>query len=455
MKKVLFAAAALLGLLVLGVFAGLAWLVHSLDTPEFQKAVLERVRQAAGADVRVERMDVSLLSGLKLEGISVRNPSPFSGDLLTAQAFVLRYRLWPLVSGRFEVDELRLSHPVLAVAMDAQGRFNYERLGGSRAGVGAAPAGADRGTLVGAALPLRLVLSRLVVDQAAVVMTDATRARLLSVEAAALDSAFQLEQGVLTGTGRARVRTLSLGDLLFVRDLHAPLRLTKTALTLTPLRGRLAGGEVAGEVTVQYGGGFRYSSRLELKGARVKTLLSEAGSAASADGALSASARFQGTGPVTTIKGSGQATIADCRVNGSRSLALLANVLGLPELAKPDFEECRVEFEQRGYRVAMPVLSLKGAAVALGGKGTLRLDTSALDYDLTLALAPAVFARLSRKELRPAFHTRPDGWASIDFRLTGTTLEPKTDLLARVGRGAAEEAVKQGLGRLLGRKKVF
>ena len=84
-----------------------------------------------GADVRVKEMDISLLSGVTLRGIVVANPAPFPGDLLAAEAFVLRYRLRPLLAGRVEVERLSLEKPALALAMDARGAFNYEKLGGA------------------------------------------------------------------------------------------------------------------------------------------------------------------------------------------------------------------------------------------------------------------------------------------------------------------------------------
>ena len=88
-------------------------------------------------------MDVSLLSGAVLEDVAIANPAPFPGDFLVADAFVLRYRLRPLLAGRLEVERLALERPRLALAMDARGAFNYERLGNTAsAGAKATPAAA-------------------------------------------------------------------------------------------------------------------------------------------------------------------------------------------------------------------------------------------------------------------------------------------------------------------------
>jgi hypothetical protein len=62
-------------------------------------------------------------------------------------------------------------------------------------------------------------------------------------------------------------------------------------------------------------------------------------------------------------------------------------------------------------------------------------------------------AKVTRPELRPAFRDGGDGFSTIDFRLYGTTLDPQTDLVARVGTAAAAAAVKGQLDRLFGKKR--
>jgi hypothetical protein len=323
--------------------------------------------------------------------------------------------------------------------MDARGFFNYERLG---ARGGATPASA------GVAVPLHVVLERLEVDDGSVTLTDATKARLLTIKGAGFRSSFDIEGGVAKGTGSATIASMSLGDLLFLRSVRSPLTLSREAVTLAPIRADVAGGSATGDVTVRTKGGFRYTAHLEVKDVKVETLLAEAKSARGMTGTLAAKATFDGSGGLATMKGRGQGTVAGCQVEDSRTLALLASVLQLPELARPDFDECRAEFTQTGYRVATPVVVLSGKAIQLRGAGTLDLRTYGLDYQMNLALAPHVFARMTRPELRPAFRQRADGFSTIDFRLYGTTLAPQTDLLARVAKGAATDALKKQLQRL-------
>ena len=451
MKKILLVGGALLLIVVLAVAGAGAYLASRLNTPEFEKAILDQAKATLGTDLMVQEMEISLLSGVTLQGIAVRNPAPFRGDLLTADAFLLRYRLLPLLTGRVEVERLALEKPTLWLAMDAQGGFNYEKLGGSAAkGAAGKPASAS-GT---PSVPLRIVMKSLGVEHGSIVMNDHTKARLLAVEDIDFRSAFEVEAGAAQGKGDVAIGKANVADVLFVSGVKAPLAMSKERVTLAPIRGELAGGTVSGDLKVDLKGGFAYTTELVVKGARIKTMLEQARSAAVVSGTLSGKAHFEGKGGLATMRGQGSADVAECRAENSRVLALLSTVLQVPELANPDFEACRVEFSQTGSRFATPVLQLTGDAIRLSGRGSVNLDTSGLDYEMTLALAPKLFAKITRPELRAGFKQASDGFATIDFRLFGTTLEPKTDLLSRVGKAAATGIAKEQLNKLF-KRKIF
>lgn len=363
---------------VLGLFAVLAAVLASLalrrlDTPEFQKALVERAGAALGTQLRVARLELGLLSGVTLEGVGVANPPPLRGDLLTAESVALRHRLWPLLSGRLIVDRLELLRPRLSLVADSRGAFNYERLGARSAPSGATPV----------ALPLRLLLSRFAIDDGTLRVSDATRAQLLQIEELRVRAAVEAGPEGLRSDGR--------------------------------LDGALQGGGLAGR--------------------------------------LDAEARLERAAGARSATGQGRADIASCRVESSALFALLSAALGLPELAKPEMDECRVEFRLGGGRVVLPVVSLKGPAAQLTGTGSVVLATGGLDFEMNLALRASLLERVPAKELRAAFKDRGDGYGVLPFSLRGTTSRPETDLAARLARAAAGEAAKGKLKQIL--DKVF
>src|SRR5262249_596618 len=184
---------------------------------------------------------------------------------------VLRYNLAALLGGRVEVERLSLRKPVLALVMDQKGSFNYEKLGG-----GSAKPAAGGGT--SSAAPLQLVIQKLAVENAAATMVDEHKASFLKVEDANLDSAFTVTGGMAEGKGRASLKALAMADMLFVRSVSAPLSLTKEAVRLSPIRGKVAGGDVTGDLKMDLKAA-KYTMGLEVKGAAVETLLKEARSA--------------------------------------------------------------------------------------------------------------------------------------------------------------------------------
>jgi hypothetical protein len=345
------------------------------------------------------------------------NPEPFDGDLFTADTFVLRYKLWSLLSGRVEVEQLALAKPVLGLIMDEEGRYNYEALGGEKqatAGEEPETAPAPSTDEAAAGTPLDIVLSEVLVTDAFITMVEQdTDASMLAIEDADFTAAVQVAGGAAQGQATASIGTVSLVDMLFIRDISAPLEMSKEAVKLAPIQAKVAGGRANGAVTAHLRDGFRYEMTLDLDGVDVKTLLQEAKSAAAVAGTLKAKTSVEGTGPLPTMKAQGNAEIVDCRVEDSKMLALLSTVTKVPELASPEFEECLIEFTLARNVVTTPTVSLKGQAIQLTGQGKLNLVRSTLDYDMEMALAEELLAKIGVKELREAFVKRDDGFSVV------------------------------------------
>jgi hypothetical protein len=418
--------------------------------------VADQASAVVGAKVELESLDVSLLHGIQLGRMHIQNPQGFTGDLLAADGAKLSYDPWSLLHGSIKVDELSLRKPVITLASDARGTFNYEKLAGptpasSKAGAASAPS-APVPTAAPPSLP-RLVVSKLAVDGARLAVVDDKNVGAFRIEGASLESGLAMEAGVLTGTGKATVDSVVLADALFLKGVRAPLKLTRERLSLAPLEAKLAGGAVKGEIRVDFKPDLRYALQITASGASVPTLLKEAGSAATLTGTLRANAKIEGTGGLLTVKGSGQVEIKDCKWPQAPLFGLLAAVLQVPDLADPRFDDCHVDFTLRGGQARTPVVSFKGPALELTGQGVTNLVTSMVDYDLTLGLSPGLLAKVPGGTTRAAFKTRADGFGTIAFKVTGTTTAPKADLATRFGKAVAIEAAKDGLGRLLSRKK--
>lgn len=290
-------------------------------------------------------------------------------------------------------------------------------------------------------------------DGARFAIVDERKAEALRLEGGSLDSALAIESGALTGTGKGSIESVAFANAVFLRGVRAPVKLTRERMSLAPLQAKLGGGAVTGEVKVAFQPEMRYTLQVAVSGASVASLLREAGSAGSMTGVLNARARIEGTGGVATVRGAGNAEIKECRWPRAALFGALADLLKVPELSDPRFDDCRVEFTLGGGQARTPVVSFKGPAVELTGQGVTNLLNSVIDYDLTLALAPGLLTKIPAP-LRAGFKARPDGFGTIAFKVTGTTAAPRTDLAARLGKSTAIEAAKEGLfGKLFGSRK--
>jgi len=120
-KVILIVVAVLVALVILVVGAGIFFTDRYLQSAAFKETVLKTAHDELGADVRIEEMHASLFSGVELRGVVVGNPAGFGGNLVTAEAFVLRYRLWPLLRRRVEIEQLSLDKPVITLARNDAG----------------------------------------------------------------------------------------------------------------------------------------------------------------------------------------------------------------------------------------------------------------------------------------------------------------------------------------------
>ncbi|MDY0213657.1 MAG: AsmA family protein [Desulfuromonadaceae bacterium] len=114
-------------ILIVGVITG-AVLVKVLITPERVKStVIPLAEQQLGRSVTLDSIDISLFSGIVLEGFSIKERDS-QEDFIRAERALLRYRFWPLLRLQIEVDEITLQQPQITVVRHSDGTFNFSDL---------------------------------------------------------------------------------------------------------------------------------------------------------------------------------------------------------------------------------------------------------------------------------------------------------------------------------------
>ena len=431
---------------------GLYFANRYVQSPSFKEQVLATAHQELGADVRIDELQVSLFSGATLRGVTISNPTNFTGNLLTADSFVLRYRLLPLLQRRVEIEQLSLDKPVITLARNDKGEWNYEAIGAKEGGTKSSstspqPTSTPREKSE-TATPFDIVLSKLAITRGNVLMVADKNTPLLKIDGINFSSSMNLASGKLTGTGKTGFDKVSVAEKLFVQQLAAPVAISEQDIKLAPLTGKIADGAITGDASLELSPTFAYAVNLKVKDGDVAKLLAEAGTKQVLNGKLELTTSLKGTGGLATMAGSGRAEIKDGRLMEIPIMNLLATLLQVPDLRDLKFTECVLEFSITNNTMQTPVIRIAAPQVQITGKGVVSLEDYSLNHDLTIAFAKGMLDR-APKEVRNLFTERQDGSLALDFRVWGPYDAPKTDLQDRIIKGVGQQLIEKGLQKLL------
>lgn len=110
--------------ILVGVLIGAVLLVRTQVTPERVKsALVPRVESLLSRPVSLGNIEVGLFSGIHMTDLRIGQRAA-EGTLIAVKALDLRYRFWPLLTGRLVVDRILLSEPHLQLYRDAAGDLN-------------------------------------------------------------------------------------------------------------------------------------------------------------------------------------------------------------------------------------------------------------------------------------------------------------------------------------------
>ncbi|HXI84439.1 MAG TPA: AsmA-like C-terminal region-containing protein [Verrucomicrobiae bacterium] len=436
--------------------AGIYFTNRYLQTPAFKEEVLKAARSALGTDVSIDSFQASLFSGVELHGVTIGNPTGFTGNLLTAEAFTLRYRLLPLLSRRVEIKELSLDKPIITLSQNDKNEWNYEAIGTQEDSTNskpievkptpAAPTPATSAKAEAAA-PLDIVLSKLAITQGALSLVSDKDKAIVKVEGINFSSAVSLIDKKLAGTARAGIDEINLSDALFVKKVATSVTLVTDEVKLAPLTGKVADGTLAGDVAVNFGDGLKYTVNLQVKDSDVAKLLQDAKTKPVMSGKLTATTALTGTGGLPTIVGNGRAEIDGGQLMEIPILNLLAGLLQMDALHDLKFSECVLEFSISNNVMQTPVIRLTSPQVQITGKGSVALADYSLNHDLTITFAKGALGT-APKEILGLFTEQANGSLALSFHVSGPYSSPKTDLTQRIAQGLGQQLIEKGLQKL-------
>jgi hypothetical protein len=183
------------------------------------------------------------------------------------------------------------------------------------------------------------------------------------------------------------------------REVHSHILISPEepdVLRLPDLKARIFGGDIGGEVRVEFGPTLHYDINLSALQVRLEDLgQHNLGSRGEWKGLASGRLYLTGHGSdIHGLEGHGQFDVPNGQMYNLPLLLDLIKVLGLRPPDRTAFEEAHAAFSIRGPRVTVNRLDLDGNAISLSGQGELNLDGTDLQLDFY-----AVWGRI--KQLLP------------------------------------------------------
>ena len=157
-------------LLVVVSFAGLIAFVHYFLTEERVKTlIIPQAEAALGRDVAIGDIKIGLLSGITIKDFLIKEADK-KNDFVTTKAFVLSYKLLPLLQKKLIISEIRFDEPAVQILRDKSGKFNFSSL--ALLSEGAAQEKPQKTNSGSAALPLALTINQIRLNKARIKIRD-------------------------------------------------------------------------------------------------------------------------------------------------------------------------------------------------------------------------------------------------------------------------------------------
>ena len=450
-KPILAVAVLLLGVIA-AVILCLNLYLRSSGTQEQLRQVLSN---AAGVPVTIQSsyaLPIPPLGAIRLSG--VKGVQEGRIPLFSVDSITLRPDYAELLHGRLLIAGLVLNHPIVRLTlgeMPGTQRPDSVRATsfGSAAtgsmpqktiGITGIPSITPSGTIAPTEAPSakqttasNIPLRHVTIKNGEFTLIDERGLPVISASGIHLKGAHDAAGGWI---GNLNSTQVVLSDRVIIKDLKTPVRLSDSldTISLETLTAILGEGKLAGNTTFDLSlGAPRYSLAVSLAGASLKQLLTDASyGTSSAEGTVAGELQLSGTaGEGSSIQGKGGLFAKDATIQPVDFLKQIGQILNVDELKLLRLSESKCLFHLAAGRVVIDDLFLRSENLVLSAKGPLK-PTGELDLDSRLLFNEKLTGRL-RGLLGSQLSPAPEpGYSQVSFHVSGSPMNPRTDLLERL-----------------------
>ncbi len=173
-KKLVIVLAAVAVLIIVAVIA-LGLVVRSyLSSDKLKALIIPRIEEATGRKAGISEIKVSLFSGVRVEGISLKEADG-KKDFISAKEFVIKYSLLPLLKKQLVITDLQIIEPTILLVRDRSGKMNYQDILDLLAKAKKPERISKKQKTKEKTLPVSLVTNRVLIKDARVRFEDASK----------------------------------------------------------------------------------------------------------------------------------------------------------------------------------------------------------------------------------------------------------------------------------------
>jgi len=447
----------ILGIIVLIVILGIAFLLWRFDPETLGAAVIHRLNQNEGVDITAESFALSPFKGLELQSARATLTEESGTVNLELDRLLLEHEILPLLQGRFEVHQIVLESPqieLVTAPAQPQGESGAKPSGGG-GGKGedeATSSGAvdevDSGGLVVDIQSLRIVDGRLAMR------TEGSDQPSLEI----IDLDVDFNDIVLTPSGSSPLEQIKASGSLTAAEIRTE------GVTATDARGGIAIGD--SKIALSDLGLVTPNAQLSLPSFEADFTASPftytlevAGSVdvnsmmnATSDGFGPASLSLQGSGAgpdMNDFVADGTLRLESGKIPSSPWLAIVEKLLGAAFINGAAYQGTEIALDVADGRLNISPFELVSEAFKLGSAGwvdmqgpiSLRLDVFAPRDLMSIGGFTA--------DVLDAL-TDENGWLTVSFDVGGTLGEPDVALDTTIFEEAAKSGLKKGIKKGIG-----
>lgn len=430
--------AVVVGVLILAIAIISLSLNSYIHSPAFKAEVETRASQSLGGPVQVQSVDFDVFRGVKLQGLVTQiDPAHAAGQgSLRVQVASVNctYSLAELLAWKLRLTGVTLDQPQLVLTKEPAQAHGSSAISHT---ITSNSAATGETSSSGKSMPFQFTLDRAKVNDGNVTILDAAGAQVVDLKGVNADANTSGYYDGRDMDGTFKVATI-IASGMQVKNFSTPFTYRANYLSAKPFEATAFDGNISGAYLLD--GATPSILDVNAKGLDVAKILAATGAAGKLTGSLDVQSKWRGakSGDLT---GEGDAQITGGRLENVKILQEVGTILRVSELNSPTITKAQTHFVVINHETRFNALQIDSPLFQITGNGKVGFNGE-LNADLVLTLQRSLMTKIPN-EINGSFIQKQDGSGSISFHVSGTTSDPKTNLMERIGGGVLKSNVNK------------